>query len=189
MGRMGPICHISPIGPVRSIKKPMAELLLHPFTLPLAHPFTISRGTITSKLTLIVELRHGGLSGFGEATENEYYGVTIAGMAAAIERVRPQIVAYEGTEPAEFWNSVSALLAADPFAHCAVDEAAHDLWGKLLGRPVYELWGLATENLPLSSYTIGLDTLPIMVEKLLERPGWPVYKIKLGTPEDLDIVR
>jgi L-alanine-DL-glutamate epimerase-like enolase superfamily enzyme len=28
-----------------------------------------------------------------------------------------------------------------------------------------------------------------MVQKLLEMPGWPIYKIKLGTKYDLDIVR
>jgi L-alanine-DL-glutamate epimerase-like enolase superfamily enzyme len=29
----------------------------------------------------------------------------------------------------------------------------------------------------------------MMVEKLLEMPGWPVYKIKLGTADDLGIIR
>jgi L-alanine-DL-glutamate epimerase-like enolase superfamily enzyme len=70
-----------------------------------------------------------------------------------------------------------------------VDQAAHDLWGKQQGKPVYELWGLSADNLPLTNYTIGIDSIDKMVAKMQEFPGWPVYKIKLGTANDLDIVR
>ena len=41
----------------------------------------------------------------------------------------------------------------------------------------------------VSDYTLGIDTPEKMVEKLQEMPGWPVYKIKLGTADDLSIVR
>jgi hypothetical protein len=81
------------------------------------------------------------------------------------------------------------VLGDRPFAQCALDEAAHDLWGKRLGRPVYELWGLSTRDNPPSDYTIGIDAIDVMVEKLRQFPGFPVYKIKLGTAEDLAIVR
>jgi L-alanine-DL-glutamate epimerase-like enolase superfamily enzyme len=53
------------------------QLKLHAFDLPLAHTFTISRESITSQPTLIVELIQDGVSGFGEATSNKYYGFTI----------------------------------------------------------------------------------------------------------------
>jgi L-Ala-D/L-Glu epimerase len=38
-------------------------------------------------------------------------------------------------------------------------------------------------------YTIGIDTAEKMVEKLREMPGWPVYKIELGTASDVELVR
>ena len=75
------------------------------------------------------------------------------------------------------------------FALCALDEAAYDLWGKQCGAPVYKLWGLSTDRVPISNFTIGIDTIEVMVAKLREMPGWPIYKIKLGTKQDLDIVR
>ena len=81
------------------------------------------------------------------------------------------------------------VLGDQRFALCALDEAAHDLWGKKLGQPVYRLWGLELKNLPLSDYTIGIDTIDVMVMKMKEFDGWPIYKIKLGTPDDLAIVR
>ena len=69
-----------------------------------------------------------------------------------------------------------------------MDQAAHDLWGKQRGQPVYKLWGLTLDRIPLSDYTIGIDTLEKMVSKMAEYAGWPIYKIKLGTPDDLRIV-
>ena len=75
------------------------------------------------------------------------------------------------------------------FAQCALDQAACDLWGKLQGAPVYKLWGLSAEKMPLTDYTIGIDSVAKMVAKMREFPDWPIYKIKLGTQEDLEIVR
>src|SRR4029078_5893797 len=75
------------------------------------------------------------------------------------------------------------------FALNAIDQAIHDLWGKLAGAPVYRLWGVTTEKIPMSDYTLGIDTPEKMVAKMNEMPGWPVYKIKLGTSEILGFVR
>ena len=72
---------------------------------------------------------------------------------------------------------------------CALDEAAHDLWGKLRRQPVWKLWGLSVDNCRASNYTIGIDTPEVMVDKLREFADWPIIKIKLGTADDLAIVR
>jgi L-alanine-DL-glutamate epimerase-like enolase superfamily enzyme len=39
----------------------------------------------------------------------------------------------------------------------------------------------------MTDYTIGIDTVDKMVDKMKEMP-WPIYKIKLGTPDDIAIV-
>ena len=165
------------------------RLLLHQFDLPLRHVFTIARGSTSISRTLIVELQQDGVSGFGEAGENRYYGATVAGMADTLQRVRPRLEALSLDDPATLWQELRPLLADDTFAQCALDIAAHDLWGKLLEEPVWKLWGLALDNLPVSNYTIGIDAIDLMIKKLKEFPDWPVYKIKLGTPDDLKIVR
>jgi L-alanine-DL-glutamate epimerase-like enolase superfamily enzyme len=165
------------------------KLILHPFELRLRHTFTISRESIDTQPTLVVELQDDGVSGYGEATTNQYYGCTVASMSQRLEALRPQIEGAKWEHPEELWQQMQSALADDPFALCALDEAAHDLWGKRLGKPVYELWGLTTEKIPASNYTIGIDTLPKMIEKLQEFPGWPIYKIKLGTAHDIEIVR
>jgi L-alanine-DL-glutamate epimerase-like enolase superfamily enzyme len=165
------------------------KLKLHAFDLPLRHTFTISRESITTQPTLIVELADGGVSGYGEATSNKYYGFTIESMTSRLEAIRGAIESATWERPEELWQQMQPLLKDDPFSLCALDQAAHDLWGKRLGKPVYELWGLTTEKIPASNYTIGIDTLPKMIEKLNEFPDWPIYKIKLGTDRDIEIVR
>lgn len=165
------------------------KLRAYAFDLPLRHVFTISRGSIRVQPTLIVELEHEGQRGYGEATTNEYYGVTIESMTAALRQARPIVEQQPWDSPEQLWQRTAPVLAHHPFAHCALDQAAYDLWGKLEGQPVYRLLGLDPSTAPPSNYTIGIDELDRMIEKLREFPGWPVYKIKLGTPRDLEIVR
>lgn len=165
------------------------QLTIHEFDLPLAHTFTISRESITVQKTLIVELEEDGYRGYGEATTNNYYGFTFENMAAALERVRADLESTTLEDPVTLWQQLHPKLKDNPFAQCALDQAAHDLWGKKLGQPVYRLWGLEAKNLPQTDYTIGIDDIDVMVAKMQEFPNWPIYKIKLGTSHDLDIVR
>lgn len=159
------------------------------FDLPLRHVFTIARGSMEAQTTFIVELTHDGQRGYGEATTNDYYGATAEAMAAGVESVRSLLEAGDPYNPESLLAELAEALPDNSFALCALDLALHDLWGKLQGAPVYKLWGLSINNIPPSDYTIGIDSIDKMVEKLREMPGWPVYKIKLGTSNDIDIVR
>jgi L-alanine-DL-glutamate epimerase-like enolase superfamily enzyme len=165
------------------------KLRLLGYDLPLAHRFTISRESITSQPTLIVELTQDGVSGYGEATSNNYYGFTIERMARDLAALRPELEAERLEDPTVLWSQAQPRLAEDSFALCALDQAAHDLWGKLRGESVWKLWGLSNDDVPFSDYTIGIDAVETMVAKMNEFPGWPIYKIKLGTARDLEIVR
>jgi len=164
------------------------KLVFHEFDLPLRHTFTISRESINTQPTLIVELTDGEHHGYGEATTNAYYGMTLARMRQSIESVRTAVESIDRVDPELLWHQVEPELRDCPFALCALDQAAHDLWGKQQGAPVYQLWGLDDSSLPISNFTIGIDTVEVMVEKIREMPGWPIYKIKLGTNRDLQIV-
>jgi L-alanine-DL-glutamate epimerase-like enolase superfamily enzyme len=166
------------------------QLKLHAYDLPLRHTFTISRESITSQPTLVVELAAGEISGYGEATANAYYGFTIERMARDLEGVRGEIADFGSPDdPEGLYDVLAADLKDDPFALCAIDQAAYDLWGKFENLPTWKLWGLSLDKIPNSDYTIGIDAIDVMVAKLTEFPGWPIYKIKLGTDRDLEIVR
>lgn len=164
------------------------KLTIRSFDLPLKHTFTISYDSRDVQPTLIVELEQDGHKGYGEATSNPYYGFTIESMTAALENIRQLIETAELNSPEAFWAQVQPHLQDNPFALCALDMAANDLFGKLNGQPLYKMWGLNTDHTPLTDYTIGIDTIENMVKKLKEMP-WPLYKIKLGTKEDVAIIK
>jgi L-alanine-DL-glutamate epimerase-like enolase superfamily enzyme len=154
------------------------------------HAFTIAHGTTTVQHNLLVELSQEGVTGYGEgASADAYPEFTADSMRAALEAARPQIERERLDDPAQLWERLLPALGHNRFALCALDEAAHDLWGKLRGAPVWKLWGLELRNLPLSDYTIGIDPVEKMIVKMKEFDGWPIYKIKLGTADDLAIVR
>ena len=165
------------------------KLAYQTYDLPLRHTFTIARGSTTVQQTFIVQLSQDGQYGYGEATTNTYYRATADEMAQAAEGVRDLLANSSAEEPEGLLEELAGRLQGSSFPLCALDLAVHDLWGKLKGAPVYKLWGLTTDQVPDSDYTIGIDEIPKMVAKLEEMPGWPVYKIKLGTSDDLAIVR
>jgi L-alanine-DL-glutamate epimerase-like enolase superfamily enzyme len=166
------------------------KLTLRDLHLPMRHAFTIAHGTTTVQHNLLVELSDGAHTGYGEgASSHAWAEYSADSMRRALEHARPLIEQTDFSTPEELWQRVEPVLGKNPFALCALDEAAHDLWGKRLGSPVWRLLGLELKNLPRSNYTIGMDPIPKMIAKLKEFDGWPIYKIKLGTADDLAIVR
>lgn len=165
------------------------QLTLHELSLPLAHEFRISRSTRTHQLSLIVELSDGEHTGLGEVTANPYYGQTLAGIRGDIESVRGVIESTDLETPEALWTQLANSIGANRFAMTAIDLAAHDLFARQQDQPLRDLWGLDSSSIPDSSYTIGLAPIEEMVEKLRERPDWSCYKIKLGTDDDIRIVR
>lgn len=158
------------------------------YNLPFIYPFTISRGTKTHQPTLIVELEHMGIKGYGESPAISYYNIPVEKMIADLEAKKQYIEKYAFTEPERYWHYLHHLLPQNNFLVCALDIAAWDLYGKMMNQPLYKIWGLNFDNAPLTDYTIGIDTLGNMLKKIDDNP-WPVYKIKLGTPEDIKIIR
>ena len=164
------------------------KLILREYNLKLKHTFTISRESIDFQPSLIVELQSDGLSGFGEATSNPYYKTTVPMMIQDLERFRSTIEASENETPEVFWGKIYPFLKHDMFALCALDLAYNDLYARKKGKKLYELWNYTTERNPLTDYTIGIASIEKMVSKMQELP-WPIYKIKLGTKEDIAIVK
>ena len=163
------------------------ELILREYNLKLKHTFTISRKSIDFQPSLIVELKSDGFSGFGEATSNPYYHTTVTMMRADLEKIRPLIEASTTETPEEFWTKIHPYLQNNMFALCALDVAYNDWYARKKVKKLYELWNYTIDKNPLTDYTIGIASIEKMIAKMKELP-WPIYKIKLGTPEDIAIV-
>lgn len=160
---------------------------LKTYSLKLKHTFRISREATDHQPTLVVALEQDGHTGYGEATTNSYYGNTLESMQAEIESCRHMLEATDLTEPEKLYTVLKdrGLSAA---SRCAIDMAAHDLHGKLRGMPLYKLWGWDMKDYPVTNYTIGIAEPEEMIAKMKATP-WPVYKIKLGTADDVALVR
>lgn len=163
------------------------KIHLKKYILPLKHTFSISRESHDFQDTLIVGLSLNGHTGYGEATSNPYYKITVQSMMAEIESIRKEIEDFNFDLPEEFHAFLNSKGLTN-FAICALDLAAHDLYGKIKGKPLYELWGTNNDHYPTTNYTIGIAPINEMLSKMMEMP-WPIYKIKLGTDDDVAIVK
>ncbi len=164
------------------------QIIIRSYDLKLKHTFTISRQSFDFKRTMIVELRDGNISGFGEASENPYYHKTLENMIQDLQNCKEIIEENTEETPEEFWKKMYPYLKEDMFALCALDIAYNDLNARKKGKKLYEIWNYGIDSNPLTNYTIGIDTIEKMVAKMQETP-WPVYKIKLGTKNDIEIVK
>lgn len=158
------------------------------YALELKTTFTTGHGSRTLQPTLIVELNDGEFSGYGEAAATSYYGTSVDKMKVSLETVKTLVEANLDKAPEELWELTFPRLKNDLFAQCALDIAAHDLYGRKMRLPLYKLWGLDISNIPNTSYTIGIDSAERMIAKIKEFP-WPLYKIKLGSDADVELVR
>lgn len=156
------------------------------YELPLEHPFTISRYTVTVQKTVVVTISEGEISGYGEATVNPYYHSTGERLTKSLRKIKPLIESLSELYPTELWKIISPNFTDDYFALCAIDMAYWDFYARKHQKTVRSYFSDTTAT-PLTSYTIAIDSIEMMQQKILEKP-WPVYKIKLGTSDDLKIV-
>ena len=129
------------------------------------------------------------MTGLGEATEITYYGISLERFEGIIQQNMAKLKAIELTTPEEYFFKLSPILSTEPFLLCAFDCAAHDLYGQLQKKSTREILNLELrDDLPQSSFTIGIGPIEEMKAKIREKP-WPIYKIKLGTEDDLAIIK
>jgi L-alanine-DL-glutamate epimerase-like enolase superfamily enzyme len=118
------------------------------FNLPFRYPFTISRGTKTHQPTLIVELEHFGIKGYGEAPSIKYYDITVEQMIEQLEAKKLLLKSLLLQNLNVTGITCIILYPIIPFLFVLLDIAAWDLYGKMKGKPLYKLWNLDISNNP-----------------------------------------
>lgn len=151
------------------------------------YPFTIAKGTKTHQPTFIVELNWRGIKAYGEAPAISYYNISTDKMKSDLEQKRKFIESFSFTDPKRFWHFLHHLFPENPFLVCSLDMAGWDLYGKIRNQPLFKLWNLNNSATPQTDYTIGIDNLEKMLDKIKGHPA-PIYKVKLGAKHDLDIL-
>jgi L-alanine-DL-glutamate epimerase-like enolase superfamily enzyme len=144
---------------------------------PIAGSFTISRGAKTEAVTVVAEVRRGGLIGRGECVPYPRYGETPEATLAALQAMQ---------EPLSRGLDRQALQAAMPAgaARNALDCALIDLEAKTGGQRVWDLLGRRSPQACTTAYTISLGPPEIMAEATAKAAHRRLLKIKLGGDGD-----
>ncbi|HTK31839.1 MAG TPA: dipeptide epimerase [Candidatus Saccharimonadaceae bacterium] len=165
------------------------RLRREPLDLETVFEFRIAHsGARLGRANTLVRLEHDGLEGLGEASPAHYYGENRALVEAALDTWAPLL----GDDPFAL-DAIDARLDAALQGHgaarAALDMALHDWIGKRLGLPVWKLLGLDRSRTPLSCVTLGLASPEEMEQKLETVADFPILKIKLGGPSDVEQLR
>ncbi len=108
-------------------------------------------------------------------------------MQEDLEKKKIFLEKFSFSDPERYWHYLHHLFPNNPFLVCSLDMAGWDIYGKIKGKQLHELWGLDSVSSPITDYTIGIDSVEKMVTKMKEQP-WPIYKIKVGVEGDLEMV-
>jgi muconate cycloisomerase len=159
--------------------------------LPLRRPHQFRDSTMDVQAVLLVRVRTGdGVVGVGEGVVPGgpwWGGESVETMRVIVERyLAPLVVGADlGRLPA-LRERMDRLVAANPFAKCALETAMWDAWARTLGLPLHALLGgRCRDSLPVT-WAIGAADPDVVVEEALakvESGGHTSIKLKMGALE------
>lgn len=163
--------------------------------LPFRDPFRIARiEDSEAATTVLVELELDGVVGLGEAYPVPYYGETVETIEAVVPRLAAALDEL-GPLPADIatmrrWLDRSTQLMSESIgghggAKLGLDSALHDIAGKALGMPVWQLIGTSA-TLPPTDYSLGIDEPAVVAERARAVSHFPALKIKVGGAADIE---
>ncbi len=158
------------------------------FELELKHPFSISKFTRTSTPLMLLKIEHEGVVGYGEASMVPYMGETYESAAQFLSLVDWNQIQYPFNFEAII-TYLDSLAPGQPAIKAAIDIALNDIHGKISNQPCYSIYGADPARMPLTSYTVGIDTPEIIREKLKDADAFKVIKVKLGRDNDKELIQ
>jgi L-alanine-DL-glutamate epimerase-like enolase superfamily enzyme len=136
--------------------------------LNLKHTWTISRASVDFHDNIFVYLEHDGIIGIGEASFSKRYGESLESLQEVIESAKPLLANANPLHFVEIGEALQRLHPGQNSAKAALDMALMDWVGKKFGLPLFRLWGLDPDRMPISSFTIGIDTPEMIQRKIHE---------------------
>ena len=160
------------------------KLSWKPYELQLKHTFNISTYSRKTTPVVLTTIEYDGLIGYGEASLPPYLGETQASVIEFLKKVNLSGFS-NPLELEEIIHYIDSIAENNTAAKASVDIALHDLAGKIIGKPWHQLWGLKKENVPDTTFTIGIDTDEVVRQKVREVEGlFNILKVKLGGTDD-----
>ncbi len=168
-------------------KSARLKLTFKPYTLKLKHVFTIATSSRTTTPVMLTQIEYGDVIGYGEASMPPYLGESQESVAAFLSKI--DLSKYENPFELEtILADVDALAPENPAAKASIDIALHDLVGKIMNQPWYNIWGLPKDKTPYTFYTIGIDKPDVVRQKVKEAAEFKSLKVKLGRDTDKEMI-
>ena len=165
----------------------MIKIKYSPYKLQLKHAFTLATSSRTTTPVMFVELEFDGIVGYGEASMPPYLGETQETAARFLSKV--DLSSFNDPFRMEdIIDYIDSIEEGNRAAKASVDIALHDLVGKLMNQPWYKIWGLNPQETPYTSFTIGIDTHDVVIEKTKEAFEYKILKVKLGRENDKEMI-
>lgn len=162
-------------------------LRYRPHTLKMKHVFVVSSFSRNTTPAVLIELAYEGIVGYGEASMPPYLGESQESVIRFLRKV--DLSSFDSPfETAEILRYVDRIEEKNTAAKASLDIALHDVIGKIMGQPIYKIWGLNPVSIPATSFTIGIDTEENIRKKVEEAHPFKILKVKLGLDTDKMIV-
>ncbi len=152
------------------------------YVLKLVDPFGISRITRTEEVRIYIQLD----GGWGEAAPVSYYGEDEFTVHEALEALeKADLGDLDLVE--QIMDHAETVIVKNRAAKAALNMALYDRFSKNLGLPLWKFFGRAPTKPLVTSFTIGIDSLDVMLEKTDRAANYDILKIKLGRDVEHDI--
>ena len=170
-----------------SLPKQGLKLSFEPYSLQLKHVFTLATSSRSTTPVMLVKIEYDGITGYGEASMPPYLGES----HKTATKFLSNLDLSQFTDPFrmdEILEYVDGTAPKNAAAKASIDIALHDLTGKIMNQPWHKIWGYSAENTPDTSFTIGIDTKKVVIEKVKEAAGFNILKVKLGRENDKEMI-
>jgi L-alanine-DL-glutamate epimerase-like enolase superfamily enzyme len=158
-----------------------------PYTLELKHVFTIAANSRTTTPVVLTELELDGITGYGEASLPPYLGESQQSVADFLSKI--DFSKYDNIFDLEYiLTDIDNIAPGNTAAKASIDIALHDVIGKILNQPWYNIWGFNKSKTPYTSFTIGIDTPDVVRTKVREAEEYQILKVKLGRETDKEMI-
>lgn len=148
-----------------------------------ASVFRTAKAVRTDKETIWVQIEHEGTVGWGEAVPMDTYRQTLESAEETLGAVSELLATRDPRHIDELSDELVAQFDGQLATVAAVDAALHDWVGKKYELSTVTMLGLNPTRIPMTSFSIGIDTPQVVAEKTKAAAGFPIFKVKVGTPE------
>lgn len=171
------------------------QIILRQIEMPLVHFFETSFGRTYGRKMVLVEVRAGGVSGWGEVTcgENPFYNEEWTESAWSILRdyAGPRVLNHELGSAADV-GARTAHIRGHNMARGGLEVAVWDLEARIAGVPLWkQIGGGARREIPCG-VSIGIqDSVDQLLEKIDTElsAGYQRIKMKIKPGWDVDVIR